>query len=964
MDNYKLNEYAGESPIPKDAPLSAQGVKSELSNLQTELSVTKKHRDHLQTALAQSQTELASAWKAVAKLEQAVASAQQWQKSWFKRTFHRWRSPIKAKLRPKAGNPNSHPPEEKRAPVVCLPQNKKAQRIEQSGLFDKQWYLAQYGKQVDGDPIVHYLKKGASLGFNPSPQFNTQGYLDLYQDVADSKLNPLLHYISSGKKEGRIPNPASGAEIVRTVMEQCASRSGHLCPSKKTVLLVTHEMSRTGAPILVLNIAKQLRKKFNIIVLTLKPGGLVKEFTEACDLLIGSKASREHAYSERTLCQVFQSILLEYRLEFALVNSIASFVAVRALWENDIPLIHLIHEFASYTRPRGRFVQSALYSSLQVFPATVVRDNAILDAPHSRTAQSIIMPQGRNCAPGESGNVKLLEQERQRIRTTFRPAGFPQKTVVVAGMGTVQLRKGVDLFVACAKRVSELHPQTPFRFVWIGDGYCPEHDLSYSGYIADQIQRSGLKDVFTMMEAVAEIEEAYKQSDILFLSSRLDPLPLVSQDSMAHGKPVFCFENATGIAEYLKQDQDAAFGIIPYLDIEVAAQRICRLIDDGDHRNRVGEGCRKLSATVFCFENYVKQLETLGLEQAAKKKIEKADRALILQSKIVMPEFCFRPSGRKQPVPDELAIMEYMSGWRTGIEPRKPWPGFHPGIYAEHNDIKDRDPLAHYLEAGRPDGPWNYQVIGGDRPKPVRPSLRIGLHLHLYFPDVAEQILHRLKSVRTPLDLLISVPSKEMAREVGRLAARCVRGELEIRIVPNRGRDIGPFLTEFGEDILSNFDIIGHIHTKKTLDLKEHREFVQSWTDFLYENLLGGKMPMADNILGSMSSDETIGLVFPDDPFAVGWGENRDHAVALADRLNVSGLLPKAAINFPVGMMFWARTAAIRPLLKLGLTWDDYPPEPLPYDSTMLHAMERIVPYIVESTGFRNAVTHVSGITR
>jgi lipopolysaccharide biosynthesis protein len=46
------------------------------------------------------------------------------------------------------------------------------------------------------------------------------------------------------------------------------------------------------------------------------------------------------------------------------------------------------------------------------------------------------------------------------------------------------------------------------------------------------------------------------------------------------------------------------------------------------------------------------------------------------------------------------------------------------------------------------------------------------------------------------------------------------------------------------------------------------------------------------------------------------------------------------------------------------LTWGDYPLEPAPYDGSILHAIERMLPFIAESAGFRSAVTYVAGVTR
>ncbi|WP_110665716.1 hypothetical protein [Salinicola halophilus] len=84
--------------------------------------------------------------------------------------------------------------------------------VESSELFDGQWYLKQYPDLAnDADyaskPALHYLKFGGFEGRNPSPHFDSAGYLEAYPDVALTGINPLLHYIRDGIKEGREPRP-------------------------------------------------------------------------------------------------------------------------------------------------------------------------------------------------------------------------------------------------------------------------------------------------------------------------------------------------------------------------------------------------------------------------------------------------------------------------------------------------------------------------------------------------------------------------------------------------------------------------------------------------------------------------------------------------------------------------------------------------------------------------------------
>ena len=69
-------------------------------------------------------------------------------------------------------------------------------------------------------------------------------------------------------------------------------------------------------------------------------------------------------------------------------------------------------------------------------------------------------------------------------------------------------------------------------------------------------------------------------------------------------------------------------------------------------------------------------------------------------------------------------------------------------------------------------------------------------------------------------------------------------------------------------------------------------------------------------------------------------------------------------ISFPVGTMFWARVESLLPIFNLDLDWQDYPSEPLPYDGSILHAIERLLPLVASSQGFRSVLTNVTGITR
>ncbi len=87
--------------------------------------------------------------------------------------------------------------------------NREYRLIEKSGLFDTEYYLSHYldVKKLKANPLVHYVASGAKEKRDPNPLFDTSYYLDENPDVVESGMNPLAHYIEIGFKEGRDPNP-------------------------------------------------------------------------------------------------------------------------------------------------------------------------------------------------------------------------------------------------------------------------------------------------------------------------------------------------------------------------------------------------------------------------------------------------------------------------------------------------------------------------------------------------------------------------------------------------------------------------------------------------------------------------------------------------------------------------------------------------------------------------------------
>lgn len=92
-------------------------------------------------------------------------------------------------------------------PQVCGPDDASAalitlQVLENSGLFDRDWYRKTYlkGRAELLDPMEHYVRLGADKDYNPNAWFNTAAYREEQMREHEAGINPLLHYILYGEK--------------------------------------------------------------------------------------------------------------------------------------------------------------------------------------------------------------------------------------------------------------------------------------------------------------------------------------------------------------------------------------------------------------------------------------------------------------------------------------------------------------------------------------------------------------------------------------------------------------------------------------------------------------------------------------------------------------------------------------------------------------------------------------------
>ncbi|MGP0083724.1 MAG: rhamnan synthesis F family protein, partial [Steroidobacteraceae bacterium] len=733
---------------------------------------------------------------------------------------------------------------------------------------------------------------------------------------------------------------------------------------RDTVIVLVHEATRTGAPILAWNLVVELQKRYNVVAVLRRGGAIEKAFRDSAAAVVC--LPEKFRMRERVLKAVVNRLVKVYSPIFAIANTVETRYFIPYFERMGVPVIALVHEFSSNYRPIGTLNSLFETASEIVFPAGVVAKAATKDYRSLQVRDFKILAQGQSKLPPSADPEAPAKTNVRNLWPTEI-----EDSLLVVGMGSISFRKGIDFFISAAGIVHRAMPNRRIRFVWVGKYQSIER--AYADYLDEQIERSALADVFFFMEEVEDLERIYDQADLYFLSSRLDPLPNVTIDSALRGIPVICFDQASGMAEILAEAADTRELIVPYLDAGAAAQLICDLAASPARLAKLSKAIRTVGEARFNMAHYVHAIDQLGRD--AKKVLDqvKRDQALISENKAFNADLYLGISANTRSA--DRGLSRYLNASRlvaprqrprTGLFLRRPLEGFHPLIYASDNprfdEASGEDPLAHYIRTGRPGGRWAHHVLQPNKTRRVRgTTLSIAVHGHFHHAELLLDFIRRLKCNTAAVDCYLTTTSTAKAKELCNLIAKSHLEKAKIIVVPNRGRDIGPMLTELGSKVLSGYDVVGHFHGKRSSHVDSH--LGERWRNFMWEHLIGGEFAMMDVVLEAFAEEKGLGLVFAEDPHLNDWDDNRPLANQLAQRIGLALPLPNH-FDFPIGGMFWARTAALTPLFDLGLSWDDYPEEPVPIDGTILHALERLVPFSADKAGFYYATTYVKGSMR
>ncbi|MBP2303045.1 glycosyltransferase [Azospirillum picis] len=503
-------------------------------------------------------------------------------------------------------------------------------------IFEPVWYGDGHAEHMRGGehPLAHYLREGGPKGWAPAWLFDPGFYrTQPGVDLADGQ-DALAHYLWTGAARGLAPHPiftgqvragegaAEGAALAPGWLEHCAATLSRPAAAgvdnapvlayfrqrlwrhpqgRRRLVAVSHDASRTGAPLYLLRLLQQLaaeQPELDIAVLLIGGGPLAPAFARlgpTFDLYRYNRAARVEA--EQALHELSG---LAAQATVALCNTVVADRVAEALSQAGVPVLSVLHETpASITEFYGaeRVRRIAASARRIVAVSDVMRDALIASfglAPDqvSRVHGGLVL----------NGLLHEGAGERAMARAALRRSlALPEAAVVVLACGTPDLRKGFDLAVQMAKELRG--GAVPIHIVWVGGALNPDQE-HWARFL---LRVSGVEGVMHWLGPTDNPAPLYLAADLFLLPSREDPFPLVVIEAMAAGLPVVAFAQAGGAVEAI-----AACGVsVPLLDLRALRAAIEDLAGDPERRQALGAAARQRVLSYLTFERVAREFTEL-----------------------------------------------------------------------------------------------------------------------------------------------------------------------------------------------------------------------------------------------------------------------------------------------------------------------------------------------------------------
>lgn len=368
--------------------------------------------------------------------------------------------------------------------------------------------------------------------------------------------------------------------------------------SSKKVLFISHDALRTGAPIIFLNFLRWFKKNSATpFLILLKDGGTLQADFEAiapvsvfnCKLpeqrnvfnwLL--KRLRLQKEPRQAYLKQLKHKLAQEEIGLIYANTITNGEVLEFLADLNCPVICHVHELGHWIDNR---VSQENRDRVKRYTHHYI---AVSQAVKRNLVENQQIPEEKISVIYESTPIKLLDRKhiQQQRANVCQQLNIPLNAKIICASGTIDWRKGADLFVQLARSVVRQSFDAPVYFLWVGGR---REGLEYA-QLQHDIKKVGLENQVLFLGEQSNPLDFFAACDVFTLLSREDPYPLVCLEAASLEKPILCFDQSGGEPEFV--EDDCGF-VVPYLDIETMASKVITLINSPDLCEELGKNARR-----------------------------------------------------------------------------------------------------------------------------------------------------------------------------------------------------------------------------------------------------------------------------------------------------------------------------------------------------------------------------------
>lgn len=337
--------------------------------------------------------------------------------------------------------------------------------------------------------------------------------------------------------------------------------------SGRDILLVTHELTRSGAPIVLKNAVQFFLERGDWPVIASPiDGPLRQEFLDmGIPVIIDEGIVNGHWTFEH----------FARNFDLVVVNTIALSNAIQALSDSLPPVIWWIHEGDVAFELFKGIIPKRIGKNIHAYAVSAYAQNVM--KRYHIDAEGQLMFGIRDCK-----NMVAYDE------------GKLKQFIVV---GAVENRKGQDIAVQAFKSLTK-EEQENSKLLIIGRGT----DKQVMDYI---LEESGKNERIEYLDAVPfeVVLKEYARSCAILVPSRDDPVPTVAAEAMSLEIPCIVSDH-TGISNYICDGENGY--VCASGDVRAMADRMTEVLNNPQKAESVGKKGRKVYEEFFTYERFVK----------------------------------------------------------------------------------------------------------------------------------------------------------------------------------------------------------------------------------------------------------------------------------------------------------------------------------------------------------------------